>query len=166
PKHECCDHASEYLRYFSEGYYEDNPQFALVIDDSDDRFIAAPVSYCPWCGASLKLPQDGDFERENDLSSTYSKVLVAAAGILSEIGMPLAADYVGALAESRISEFVEKAIEVGIADECETLQREREVLQREYAARLIQMRIEYDIAIAMHGSRVAGYNSQGKYAVW
>ena len=93
----------------------------------------------------------------------YRLAQLRGAEILDGLGQRIAADSLRATAATNLVEYVNEAVECGLADE-------RERLQREYAAKLsvarLAMQQEYDLSLALRGSGIGGWNSRGEYTVW
>lgn len=91
------------------------------------------------------------------------KLLRTAATTLRSLGLTEQPELIEALADGSLSEYIDKICECTIA-------AEQEKLERQYAVKLalerFRMKLEYEVAVALKGSGVGGWNSQGIWTVW
>ncbi len=80
-----------------------------------------------------------------------------AADFLRIVGMPVASDYMRAIAAGSCTEFLTNAIEAGLAEERERMERDYAI---ELAVARLMMKAEYEMALSMKGNRIPARNSQ------
>jgi hypothetical protein len=98
----------------------------------------------------------------DELFENDRKILGRAAAVLDEVGMPTAAELVRKYSSmTKMREYLEKAIEAGIAGEREKIAMEYEIKRR---MDLFRIRLEYKIALSAVGS--SGMTTQGYRAFW
>ena len=97
------------------------------------------------------------------LDPELKKAYETAANHLQQLGMENAATGLRILATSNLAYFIDHAVQT-------QLDQERKAMALEFAIKrrldALQLKMEYELALAMKGSGIGGYNSQGNYVIW